>query len=282
MCMCVSVSVSVWHHIVRGLCLAVHVRQIYVSGCLPGAFAVTHCCVTHSLFSFSLRLPLLRLVHDSDVPIKLPMTDRQSTLYENIISKHLLHKSKFNTAAAATTEAEAAALLVPAMPRSRASASASSGLSVNLSASEATNIFTDLRKASNHPLLLRTHFHSDEVLHRIAAVCCSVLHFGDACDHQRAYQELLQFSDFDLNFLCLEYPSFLGHLQLPSSVLYDSPKMVRLKTLLPTLIVSEAGRQGGREACISVYVYICIYVCKCACVLGRVISLVTTSVGVMP
>ena len=147
--------------------------------------------------------------------MKLKMTDRQEALYENIISSHLGHT--YSLPGAQPAEGP-----------------------VCMSSSEATNIFTELRKASNHPLLLRTHFSSDEVMQRIAAVCCSMQHFGEQCDQQRAYQELIKFSDFDLNFLCLEYPSFLGAHQLPSSVLYDSPKMVRLKTLLPPLIVSDA------------------------------------------
>lgn len=45
-------------------------------------------------------------------------------------------------------------------------------------------------------------------------------------------------SDFDINSICLEYPSLLGHLQLSSAVLYESPKMKKLETLLPKLIVS--------------------------------------------
>lgn len=44
-------------------------------------------------------------------------------------------------------------------------------------------------------------------------------------------------SDFDINSICLEYPSQLGHLQLKSEVLYESPKMRKLETLLPQLIV---------------------------------------------
>lgn len=154
-----------------------------------------------------------------DVPIKLKMTDRQSTLYENIINTHLMMKTKSNDRGKSEIE--------------------NLSVNLNLSTSEASNIFSDLRKASNHPLLLRTHFSSEVIMNRIAAVCCSVQHFGDQCDHKRVYQELIKFSDFDLNYLCLEYPSFLGDYQLPSSVLYDSPKMLRLKTLLPELIVSD-------------------------------------------
>lgn len=146
------------------------------------------------------------------------MTDRQASLYEDIICTHLLNKTSTTTA---TTQD--LSILPPKL---------------RISTSEASNIFTDLRKASNHPLLLRTHFSSSEVMNHMAAVCCTVEHFGDQCDQSRVLQELSKLSDFDLNYLCLEYPSFLGKYQLPSSVLYDSPKLLQLKTLLPKLIVS--------------------------------------------
>lgn len=151
------------------------------------------------------------------------MTERQASLYESIISTHLVLKCRGSTKGKGT---EVASIL-------------SSSSNFSLSSSDASNIFSDLRKASNHPLLLRSHFSSEDVLNRMASVCVSVQHFGEQCDHQRAYQELMTFSDFDLNYLCLEYPSFLGAYQLPSTVLYDSPKLIRLKALLPPLIVSQ-------------------------------------------
>lgn len=107
----------------------------------------------------------------------------------------------------------------------------------NISSSEANNIFTALRKAANHPLLLRVHFSNDSVIDLIASICQTTGHFGDQCDIKRIKNEIKEMSDFDINSICLEYPGVLGHLQLPSSVLYESPKMKKLETLLPKLIV---------------------------------------------
>jgi SWI/SNF-related matrix-associated actin-dependent regulator of chromatin subfamily A containing DEAD/H box 1 len=108
----------------------------------------------------------------------------------------------------------------------------------NISSSEANNIFTALRKAANHPLLLRVHFSDEKTLDLITSICQSTGHFGDQCDLKRIKSEIKEMSDFDINGICLEYPALLGHLQLSSAVLYESPKMKKLQTLLPQLIVS--------------------------------------------
>ena len=155
------------------------------------------------------------LITHTDVAVKLKMTDKQSSLYENIISTHLLRKTKLGVS---TNSSD----FNPMM---------------KLTTSEASHIFTDLRKASNHPLLLRNHFTSHKVLNHIATVCFSMEHFGNQCDQKRVYQELEKLSDFDLNYLCLEYASQLSSYQLSNAVLYESPKFVYLKEHLPSLIV---------------------------------------------
>ena len=107
-----------------------------------------------------------------------------------------------------------------------------------LSASEAANLFTALRKAANHPLLLRVRYQDDVTMNKIAEVTYAEGRFGYQCDFQRVRDEIDKFSDFDLHQLCLEYPGPLGHLQLDSSALYDSQKMEKLKEMLPRLAVS--------------------------------------------
>ena len=107
-----------------------------------------------------------------------------------------------------------------------------------LSASEAANLFTALRKAANHPLLLRVRYQDDATMNKIAEVTYAEGRFGYQCDFQRVRDEIDKFSDFDLHQLCLEYPGPLGHLQLDSSALYDSQKMEKLKEMLPRLAVS--------------------------------------------
>lgn len=112
---------------------------------------------------------------------------------------------------------------------------ASSQLVNELSASEANHLFTALRKAANHPLLLRVRYKDDAVMERIAMCAYHQEHFGNQCNYERVRAEVDKFSDYDLHLLCLEYPDSLGGLELDASVLYDSPKMEWLREKLPVL-----------------------------------------------
>jgi SWI/SNF-related matrix-associated actin-dependent regulator of chromatin subfamily A containing DEAD/H box 1 len=58
-----------------------------------------------------------------------------------------------------------------------------------------------LRKAANHPLLLRIHYQDPTVLEHIASVAYSAGYFGFQVNFERAKQELLTFSDFDIHQL---------------------------------------------------------------------------------
>jgi hypothetical protein len=109
-----------------------------------------------------------------------------------------------------------------------------------LSASEAANLFTALRKAANHPLLLRVRYQDEATMKKIAEVSYAEGRFGYQCDLKRVRDEIDKFSDFDLHQLCLEYPGPLGHLQLDATALYDSQKMQKLKEMLPRLAVSAS------------------------------------------
>ena len=108
-------------------------------------------------------------------------------------------------------------------------------LSGRLSATEAKHLFTTLRKAANHPLLLRVRYKDEAKMKKIADIAYSVAHFGTFADYKRVRDELDKFSDYDLHQLCVEYPDSLGHLQLPPEALYDSQKMQKLREMLPAL-----------------------------------------------
>jgi SNF2 family DNA or RNA helicase len=109
----------------------------------------------------------------------------------------------------------------------------------SLSASESRHLFTALRKAANHPLLLRVRYQDPAVLDRIARVAIAHDHYGPSVDFQRVRTELNSYSDYDIHQLCVQYGDYLGELQLPAQALYDSPKMHLLQTLLPTLLVGS-------------------------------------------
>lgn len=109
--------------------------------------------------------------------------------------------------------------------------------SANMAPQQAKHIFTSLRKAANHPLLLRQYYTNKNELMLIAKVSLAMGYFGDQCDINRVYDEICGYSDFDIHRICLEYENMLGHLKLGEDVLYDSPKMICLKGILPSLIV---------------------------------------------
>ena len=75
----------------------------------------------------------------------------------------------------------------------------------DISPSEAKHIFTALRKAANHPLLLRVRYVEEEKISLIANTALAMGHFGKHCDKiERIRAEIDSFSDFDIHQLCLQ------------------------------------------------------------------------------
>jgi SWI/SNF-related matrix-associated actin-dependent regulator 1 of chromatin subfamily A len=108
-----------------------------------------------------------------------------------------------------------------------------------LTQSEAKHLFTALRKAANHPLLLRVKYKDDDILNKIANVSHIYQYFGNQCDLQRVRSELDLLSDFDIHQICMEYKDSLGQYELPIDALYESSKFVEMKALLPKLIAED-------------------------------------------
>ncbi|KAG1709114.1 hypothetical protein DVH05_022746 [Phytophthora capsici] len=101
----------------------------------------------------------------------------------------------------------------------------------------AISIFTQLRKAANHPVLLRRHFVSEDVLETMSRCLHRAEAFGNQCSMSRVRQELETYSDFELHDLCVQYGGIdeLKQLQLPMETLLASAKFDYLRTLLPKL-----------------------------------------------
>ena len=114
-------------------------------------------------------------------------------------------------------------------------------------ASAKNNLFTKLRKAANHPLLLRTRHCSKEGIEHLVHHLHMYGYFGSvetATDKRELIRrELKTFSDFDIHgcahdVIC-ENPSRRDEMSrylLNEEALFASPKFVRLKALLPDLI----------------------------------------------
>jgi SWI/SNF-related matrix-associated actin-dependent regulator of chromatin subfamily A containing DEAD/H box 1 len=207
-----------------------------------------------------------QLVDKVTIVKQLSMTPFQQEVYDNILLGHAARQIAYKEAAEAARASELSSHGLSAAAKGGSSRgslkqSSSSNSVVDLSSpqvelaadapndvdaivaplaamshSEANNLFTALRKAANHPLLLRVRYKDPSVLEKIAMVAYAEQHFGNQCDYQRVRDELDLMSDYDLHLMCLMYTP-LNNLQLDASVLYDSPKMEWMRTMLPKLQV---------------------------------------------
>lgn len=108
-------------------------------------------------------------------------------------------------------------------------------------ASEASDvaIFTQLRKAANHPVLLRNRYVSDDVLTTMSRCLHRAEAFGTQCSMAMVRKELESYCDFELHDLCVQYGANeeLRKLQMSMETLLASSKFAYLRNLLPKLQV---------------------------------------------
>jgi len=107
------------------------------------------------------------------------------------------------------------------------------------------NLFVSLRKAANHPLLLRMRHKSEASINHLTQMLHSYGYFGrDAtCTRKLVKKELEKFSDYDIHCAVLDLigedssrRNSLAQYILQEEDLFCSPKFVRLHSLLPQLI----------------------------------------------
>lgn len=104
-----------------------------------------------------------------------------------------------------------------------------------LATKNASNIFVQLRKVAQHPLLLRSLF-SDETITTMSTICRRRGDFGVDASQQQVEEELSGWSDYALHHLCVTSTDRkLQGLQLESSVMLTSAKFQLLAKLLPEL-----------------------------------------------
>lgn len=104
-----------------------------------------------------------------------------------------------------------------------------------------THVFTNLRKAANHPLLLRTRHTSDKEIEHLSKHLFMYGYFGqhETCNQALVKKELQGFSDYDIHCaaqLLLEENHLradeLNRYTLQETDLFCSPKFNRLKVRL--------------------------------------------------
>ncbi|GMI00115.1 hypothetical protein TrVE_jg570 [Triparma verrucosa] len=110
---------------------------------------------------------------------------------------------------------------------------------------EAKNVFVELRKAANSPLLLRTRWKSEADIQELIKWTMANHYFGT--DHTLTSDlvrtQLSSMSDFAIHSMCLEIihdnasmSRPLGRFTLMEDDMFVSPKLTKLKTMLPELI----------------------------------------------
>ena len=121
-------------------------------------------------------------------------------------------------------------------------------LNDKMSAGAQQHLFTRLRKAANHPLLLRSRHTKEEEINHLAKQLLSYGYFGtDAtCTIKLVKAELQKLSDFDIHSIALEMigddPSLAPEMDrytLQIDDLFCSPKFRKLQTLVPTLVAED-------------------------------------------
>ncbi|KAJ8601373.1 hypothetical protein CTAYLR_005028 [Chrysophaeum taylorii] len=95
-------------------------------------------------------------------------------------------------------------------------------------------LFTELRKAANHPMLVRTSAYEGKVFNAIVDAAFRRQHFGESVHKSKIRAELETYSDFDLHQLCLEYEELRDY-GLKRDALLQSAKCRQLRILLPQL-----------------------------------------------
>ena len=119
--------------------------------------------------------------------------------------------------------------------------------SQKLSASDIRNIFAHLRKAANHPLLVKDYFGNvvdgvDRSMPTVLDLLNRVSAFGPRATKRMISEEIKGYSDWDLHLLACEYGSrseTLKRMILPKEALWNSAKCDQLRELLPGLIKED-------------------------------------------
>ncbi|KAL2635126.1 hypothetical protein R1flu_006605 [Riccia fluitans] len=123
---------------------------------------------------------------------------------------------------------------------SAASANGSAATDTVLPKRQMHNIFTQLRKIANHPLLVR-RIYTDRDVERLARKCHALETFGNQCSEERVRDELKSYNDFSLYKLCLSLNGPSSDEKLNDDHPLASAKCQILAKLLPEL------KKGGHR-----------------------------------
>jgi SWI/SNF-related matrix-associated actin-dependent regulator 1 of chromatin subfamily A len=110
--------------------------------------------------------------------------------------------------------------------------SKSSAKNSQFSSKVMSNYIMQLRKAANHPLLIRNHY-TDDILFKMAKQIMREPEYCDA-NQEYIYEDMQYMSDFELHQLCKKFKS-VRSFQLNEDKWMDSGKVQELQRLLPKM-----------------------------------------------
>ncbi|CAK8682720.1 SWI/SNF-related matrix-associated actin-dependent regulator of chromatin subfamily A containing DEAD/H box 1-like [Clavelina lepadiformis] len=100
----------------------------------------------------------------------------------------------------------------------------------NMAKTELRNVFIELRKVANHPLLRREHY-PDSKLRNMARLLKNDIRYEDS-NEAYIFEDMQVMSDFELHNLCLSSRA-ISSFKLPDNVIMDSGKFLQLDQFLP-------------------------------------------------
>ncbi|RHZ16588.1 hypothetical protein DYB31_012958 [Aphanomyces astaci] len=191
------------------------------------------------------KLVLAQMVPKTEVVLHVKMNPHQVAVYKNVIDATLLRREAKKGGGAPASSSPSSESNGSTTKPSRElkllmGGQAQSTVVVGKGKNDPTsdnNVFTLLRKAANHPVLLRQHYESPQVMDTIARQLYKLGEFGTECSLAMVKSEIEGYSDFELHNLCVEYAHQpeMRSLQLSSDKLLDSGKFDLLRELLPRL-----------------------------------------------
>nr|XP_022344572.1 SWI/SNF-related matrix-associated actin-dependent regulator of chromatin subfamily A containing DEAD/H box 1B-like [Crassostrea virginica] len=97
---------------------------------------------------------------------------------------------------------------------------------------DGASMLMQLRKASNHPLLLRNHYNDEILLKMAKKLTKEPSHRDRGALAELIYEDMSVLNDYDIMKLCDQYPKYLGSFKLDTSVIMESGKFKELERLL--------------------------------------------------
>ncbi|XP_056013599.1 SWI/SNF-related matrix-associated actin-dependent regulator of chromatin subfamily A containing DEAD/H box 1-like isoform X2 [Ostrea edulis] len=97
---------------------------------------------------------------------------------------------------------------------------------------DGASMLMQLRKASNHPLLLRNHYTDDIVRKMAKQLTKEPSHRERGALTEFIYEDMAMLNDYDIMKLCDQYKKYLGSYKLDNDVITESGKFQELEKLM--------------------------------------------------